>query len=142
MINKRYMTEYLRYLVENCETAVDELNSINKRLRTGMGAASDEDVKHLGALNRMIQDYLIGKVTSLFDKDSRTISFVNIFPDNDTLKSILKEPIIERFKENRDRLVAHSDSDFINKGEYIIPTNEICSSNLGEILKRLKTLLD
>jgi len=53
------MNGYLKYVIENCEVALEELCRINGELRAGMNSNSSVDVNRLGAYNRMIQDYLI-----------------------------------------------------------------------------------
>jgi len=135
------MNGYLKYVVENCKTAFDELCKTNKELIGGMRPESSADVNRLGALNRMIQDYLVIRIAGLFDKDSRTISFNNAFPKNQEAESIEREEIIERIVENRNRFVGHSDHDYISEGNFAIPTNEICGSNLKTLLERLERLL-
>ena len=135
------MIGYLKYVVENCKIAADELCVTNQDLHEGMSADSTKDVSHLGALNRMIQDYLVMRVAGLFDKDTRTVSLHNALPENKTVKEIESEPIIKRIKENRNRFVAHSDFAYLKTEEFIIPTDEICSSNLRGLLEKLDGVL-
>lgn len=135
------MNGYLKYVVENCKTALDELCRTNKELIVGMSPESNADVNRLGALNRMIQDYLVIRVAGLFDKDTRTISFCNVFPQNQEIKEIEQEKIVKKIIENRNRFVGHSDNDYISEGNFAIPTNEICGSNLKTLLERLERLL-
>ena len=135
------MNGYLKYVVENCKTAFDELCKTNKELIDGMRLESNADVNRLGALNRMIQDYLVMRIAGLFDKDSRTISFNNAFPKNQEVESIEREEIIKSTVENRNRFVGHSDHNYISEGNFAIPTNEIRGSNLKTLLERLERLL-
>jgi len=135
------MNGYLKYVIENCKTAFDELCRTNKELIDGMRTESNADVNRLGAFNRMIQDYLVIRVAGLFDKDSRTISFTNTFPKNQEVESIEQEEIIKKIIENRNRFVGHSDHDYISEGNFAIPTNEICGSNLKTLLEKLERLL-
>ena len=135
------MNGYLKYVIENCKTAFDELCRTNKELIDGMRTESNADVNRLGAFNRMIQDYLVIRVAGLFDKDNRTISFTNTFPKNQEVESIEQEEIIKKIIENRNRFVGHSDHDYISEGNFAIPTNEICGSNLKTLLERLERLL-
>lgn len=135
------MNGYLKYIVENCKTAFDELCRTNKELIIRMNPESNADVNRLGAFNRMIQDYLVIRVAGLFDKDTRTISFSNAFPKNKEIESIEQEEIIKKIVENRNRFVGHSDHNYISEGNFAIPTNEICSSNLKTLLERLETIL-
>ena len=135
------MNGYLKYVIENCKTAFDELCRTNKELINGMRTESNADVNRLGAFNRMIQDYLVIRVAGLFDKDNRTISFTNTFPKNQEVESIEQEEIIKKIIENRNRFVGHSDHDYISEGNFAIPTNEICGSNLKTLLEKLERLL-
>ncbi len=135
------MNGYLKYVVENRKTAFDELCKTNKELIVGMSPESNADVNCLDALNRMIQDYLVIRVAGLFDKDSRTISFCNAFSQNQEVGNIEQEKIIKKIIENRNRFVGYSDNDYISEGNFTIPTNEICSSNLKTLLERLERLL-
>ena len=135
------MNGYLKYVIENCKTAFDELCKTNKELINGMRTESNADVNRLGAFNRMIQDYLVIRVAGLFDKDNRTISFTNTFPKNQEVESIEQEEIIKKIIENRNRFVGHSDHDYISEGNFAIPTNEICGSNLKTLLEKLERLL-
>ncbi len=98
---------YLKYVVENCKTAFDELCKTNKELNIGMNQESNADINHLGAMNRMIQDYLVIRVAGLFDKDNRTISFNTAFPKNQEVESMEREEIIKKIVENMaaDKLV-------------------------------------
>ena len=135
------MNGYLKYVVENCKTAFDELCKTNKELIFGMNLESNADINHLGAMNRMIQDYLVIRVAGLFDKDSRTISFNTVFPKNQKVENIEQEEVIKKIIENRNRFVGHLDRDYISDGKFAIPTNEICNSNLKNLLERLEQLL-
>lgn len=132
---------YLKYILENCETAFDELCRINKELLEGMSPESNADVNRLGALNRMIQDYLVIRVAGLFDKDTRTISFENLFPNNADVAAVEQEAIIEEIIKNRMKFVAHSEKSYIANDKFAIKTSKICNSNLKELLARLKSLV-
>lgn len=133
---------YLKYVVGNCEIALDELCRINKELNAGMSLDSNADVNRLGALDRMIKDYLIIRVAGLFDKDTRAISFENFFRNNSESDSIKNEDIIKSILEIRHRFVAHSDKKWIQKGNFSIEIAKLCNSNLKELLNRLKILVD
>ena len=135
------MNGYLKYVVENCKTAFDELCRTNKELAIGMSPESNADVNRLGAFNRMIQDYLVIRVAGLFDKDTRTISFNTAFLKNQKVESIEREEIVKKIIENRNRFVGHSERDYISDGNFAIPTNEICNSNLKNLLEKLERLL-
>lgn len=134
------MNGYLKYVVENCEVALAELCRINNELRAGMSSDSAADVNQLGAYNRMIQDYLIIRIAGLFDRDIRTISFVNLFAGNSVVESVQNEEIIQYILQNRNKFVAHSEGKIIEAGDFP-ETNKICTSNLKEVLGKLKTLV-
>lgn len=133
------MNGYLKYVIENCEFALTELCKINGELRTGMSQDSTADVNRLGAYNRMIQDYLIVRIAGLFDKDTRTLSFVNSFVGNPIVESARSEEIIQYILDSRNGFVAHSEKEFIENGNFP-DTEKICTSNLTEVLDKLKNL--
>lgn len=133
------MKGYLKYVIENCETALTELCRVNIELRAGMNLDSTADVNRLGAYNRMIQDYLIVRIAGLFDKDSRTISFANSSVGNSIVESSRNEEIIQYILQMRNKFVAHSEKQSIEDGDFP-DTDKICNSNLKEILEKLKTL--
>ncbi|OGF20495.1 hypothetical protein A2316_01560 [Candidatus Falkowbacteria bacterium RIFOXYB2_FULL_38_15] len=134
---------YLQYNIENCEMAFDKLKEINEKLRAAMDLDSPENPLGLGHYNRIIQDYLIIKVAGLFDKDTRTISFYNLFDNASEIEKIEKEDIIRYIEEKRPRFCAHYDRDYIKSDENKFPnTQKIVNSNLKEILKRLQIILD
>ena len=134
------MNGYIKYVIENCEFALTELSRINSELRVGMSPNSTTDVQHLGAYNRMIQDYLIIRLAGLFDKDTRAISFVNLFTGNEVVESAQNEKIIQYILETRNKFVAHSEKRFIEVSDFP-DTGKICNSNLKEILLKLKILI-
>lgn len=136
------MIGYLKYVVGNCSSALNELCAINQELRGGMSPESSVDVNRLGLLNKIIQDYIVVRVAGLFDRDNRTISFLTFFPNNPLIKTISEEVIISKIKECRDRSVAHSDLDYIQQEDFVISTLELCHSNLKSILERLKLFLE
>lgn len=134
------MNGYLRYVIENCEVALEELCQINEKLRIGMGPNSTADVNKLGAYNRMIQDYLIIRVAGLFDKDTRTASFANTFSGNPSFESARNKNIVKYILDTRNKFVAHSEEKWITNGNFP-ETSKICNSNLKEILEKLKSLI-
>lgn len=133
------MNGYLKYVIENCEVALAELCRINGELRAGMSLDSNIDVNQLGAYNRMIQDYLIIRISGLFDKNARTISFANSFDGNPVVESAQNEEIIKYIRESRNKFVAHSEKKSVEAGDFP-ETGKICNSNLKEILSELKAL--
>ena len=136
------MNEYLKYVTQNCITALNELCIVNEQLRAELAPDAEGDVNRTGALNRMIQDYIVIKVASLFDEDGRTISFRTVFPNNQRVKEIKSEEIMRSIKTSRDRCVAHSDQAFVFSEDFLMPTADICTSNLGHLLEELDSLLD
>lgn len=127
----------LNYILENCIFAYDELYKVNNELIEGMKPDSGANVNHLGALNRMIQDYLIVRVAGLFDKTRGVISFEKLILNNDDFDNIKEQEITKYIIEKRNNFVAH-----VNKNDFVFPiTDKICSSNLKELLKNLQELL-
>lgn len=135
-------TGYLEYVVDNCLVAYSELCSVNEQLREGMCATTvDVDVNKLGALNRMIQDYLIVRVAGLFDKRKDAISFESLFSCNKTYSNLRDKEIIQYIIRNRHKFVAHNDIISVNSGGHFPSTERICDPVLKEILESLKGLL-
>ena len=138
----------LKYVLENCIFAYDELCKVNGELIKGMRPDSNADVNRLGAMNRMIQDYLIVRVGGLFDKtEYRTeggidevVSFEKLFSDNEDFKNIREQEIIKYIVEQRHNSVAHTNKSYIENNFPI--TSKICNSNLKEILEGLQKLLE
>jgi len=137
----------LNYILENCIFAYDELCKVNNELVAGMSPASNADVNHLGAMNRIIQDYLIIRVRGLFDKtEHRTngegdevISFEKLFSVNQDYQKIKEQEIIKYIIEQGHNFVAHTNKNHI-KNNFPI-TAKICNSNLKEQLMGLQNLL-
>lgn len=137
----------LNYLLENCLFAYSELCKINKELHQAMIPNSDDDVNYLGAMNRMIHDYLIVRVGGLFDKTENKIegridevvSFEKLFSKNKDFEKIKKQEIIKYIIEQRHNFVAHTNSEHVKNN--FPTTNKICDSNLKELLENLQKLL-
>ena len=137
----------LNYILENCIIAYDELCKVNKELVEGMRLDSNADVNHLGAMNRMIQDYLIIRVGGLFDKTEHktkggvdeVVSFEKLFSDNTDFQKIKEQEIIKYIIEQRHNFVAHTNREHIENNFPI--TSKICDSNLKEQLMSLQNLL-
>ncbi len=137
----------LNYILENCLFAYDKLCKVNKELVEGMKFDSNADVNHFGAMNRMIQDYLIVRVGGLFDKTEykikggidEVVSCERLFLNNQYFKTIKEEEIIKYIIKQRHNFVAHTNKEHI-KNNFPI-TSKICNSNLKEILLNLKSLL-
>lgn len=140
----------LIYLLDNCICAYDELcrinNELNKEWRKVQGKdfSSNIDLKHLGEIHRMIQDYLIIRVHGLFDKTEHVVSggvdevvsFEKLFSNNQDFQKIKEQEIIKYIIAERHNFVAH-----MNK-KFVVPdSSKICNSNLKEILLRLRALV-
>jgi len=137
----------LNYILENCFFAYEELCKVNKELIAGMNLDSSADVNHLGAMNRMIQDYLIIRVGGLFDKTEyraknggdEVISFEKLFSNNKDYQEIKEQEVVKYIIEQRHNFVAHTNKNHIENNFPI--TAKICNSNLKELLEKLQKLL-
>ncbi len=137
----------LNYILENCIFAYDELCKVNKELVEGMRLDSNADVNHLGAMNRMIQDYLIIRVGGLFDKTEHkatdgvdeVVSFEKLFSNNQNFQKIKEREIVKYIIEQRHNFVAHTNKEHIENNFPV--TSKICNSNLKESLLNLQILL-
>jgi len=129
---------YLEYAVTNCLLALDELEMTNAELLQKFNEHKPISINRTGSLNRIVQDYLIVRVSGLFDKDTRTISFFDEFKDNDQYKKIRESDIIEYLIEMRNKSVAHKDREHL----YVFPVaSQILHSNLRDLLQDLLNLL-
>lgn len=128
----------LNYILENCIFAYDELCRVNKELVQGMRLDSKADVNHLGAMNRMIQDYLIVRVGSLFDRAKGVLSFDKLFSSNEDYKKMREEEVIKYIIEQRNNFVAHTNKSHVENNFPI--TSKICNSNLKGVLLNLQKL--
>lgn len=140
----------LIYLLDNCIFAYDQLCRINKELNDEHSKikrkdfSSTVDMNKLGAMNRMIQDYLIIRVGGLFDTTKyskkggadEVISFEEKYSGNSIYKTARKQEIIKYIVDKRHNFVAHT-----NKKFDVPDSSKICNSNLKEILLSLKTLI-
>lgn len=135
----RRIKSILSYVLENCIFAFDELCRINKDLVRGMKPDSNADVNYLGAMNRMVQDYLIIRVGSLFDGSKGVVSFDKLFISNEDYKKMKEDKVIQYIIDQRNNFVAHTNRNHIENNFPI--TSKICSSRLKEILQRLRMLL-
>lgn len=142
IINMTKNYGYLKYAIENCKEALKELGKINQLLKDSMVLESRTDSNHLGMLNRIFRDYLIIKVSSLFDKGSKTISFINFDHNNKEIELIRQEKIINKLIIERHRAVAHSEEEYIMDGTIHLFTHEILDSNLNDLLIRLELVLE
>src|SRR3989338_1041290 len=96
MKKKENIKGHLKYLLQNCQTALGELKRLNTELKKAMqpDSGSEVDVNRIGALHRMVQDYLIIRVAGLFDDKSYAVSFEQEFTKEKEYEDIKKEEII------------------------------------------------
>jgi len=139
----------LIYLLDNCIFAYSQLCRINKELNKEHNKikrkdfSSTVDMNDLGAMHRMIQDYLIVRVGGLFDTtkypkkggDDEVVSFEKMYSGNNIYRVAKKQEIIEYIVDKRHNFVAHTNRKF-----NVPDSSKICNSNLKEILLSLKTL--
>ena len=149
-MNETKFNGLLIYLLDNCIFAYDQLCKINKELNEewskvrSQDFSSSVDMNHLGAMNRMIQDYLIIRVGGLFDKVEKmakggiddVVSFEKVFSSNEDYKKIKELEIIKYIIDKRHNFVAHTNEKF-----EVPDSSKICDSDLKEILLKLKTLV-
>jgi len=72
----------LIYSLSNCGTAYEDLKETNKELLAMLNDKElRDDLQNLnkaGRYDRVLQDYLILKIRTLFDLDTRTLSFIQL----------------------------------------------------------------
>lgn len=130
---------HLEYLIQNCATAFEELRRLNSELlKLFISDEEAEDINRIGALHRMVQDYLIVRVAGLFDAESYTVSFDIIFREDENYKRIKKEDIIQYIVRLRHTFVAHRHKKLVDG---LPETGKILESNLLDLLKELEALL-
>jgi len=129
---------HLIYLLQNCQTAFDELRRLNTELQRARqpDAPAEIDVNQIGALHRMVQDYLIIRVVGLFDKKCYTVSFEQKFSGDKNYDNIKQEEIIKYLQKLRGNFAGHEHI----KSESP-ETAKILKSNLLSIFKKLNILL-
>ena len=133
---------YLKYIIENCKEALTELCSMNQKLKDSLGIESRLNSNQLGILNRVLRDYLVIRISGLFDKDSRTISLINSDLDCGEIDKIRQETIINKLIMERDKGVAHSEEKYV-MGEVIrLYIDDIINSNLKDLLTRIELILE
>lgn len=143
MTNSNENQGRLKYLLDNCIFAYDELCRVNKELCEeydkirGNDFGSNVDFQHLGAMNRMIQDYLIVRVAGLFDTTKHVLSFEKVFLGVKVYEDAKDQDIIKYIMEKRNNFVAHT-----NINSEVPVSSKISDSNLREILVDLKTLVN
>lgn len=130
----------LNYILENCIFSFDELCLINKIIEQEVkNVNSNKDISREIMLNRVLRDYLIVRVFNLFDHDGKTISLLTtVFKDHKRILEIRQEGIIKKIVENRYNFVAH----FNNKVRRNIIAENLCKSNLGDLLSELSSIVN
>lgn len=150
--DKDHNVGILNYILENCLFAHDELCRINKDLVQGMSPHSNANVTHLGAMNRILQDYLIIRVGGLFDRteyrvkngtedgaDDEVVSLEKLLLGDKDFEDVKGREIIKYIINQRHNFVAHVNKKHIESSWPI--TEKICNSNLKELLENLQKLL-
>jgi len=136
------MREAIIYILQNCQTAFEELKRLNSELLAMLNAASiTPEVNRIGDLHRMTQDYLIVRVAGLFDKDSRVASFANLCPQDQDYLNLKKELIILYLIDQRNNFTAHANLDRLQNGQHP-ESYKTLQSNLYEVLQKLLQLAD
>lgn len=120
------------YIIGNCRFAFKKLGELNTKL-----AALDNEV---GAMHRMVQDYLIVRVAGLFDKDSRVVSFEKLCPSDAEYVGIKNEAIVKKIQYLRNNFAAHANLNEMLNGNFS-DTSEILQSNLIDVLDRLEQIV-
>jgi len=116
---------------------LQELQELNNDLQSFMKSKSiTGNINRIGNLHLMIQDYLILRVSGLFDEKSYAISFERFFKDQQEYEDIKNSEIIKYIRELRGRFVAHN-----HKSAKFPETSIILTSNLKNQLQNLKDLL-
>ena len=130
----------LLYILQNCQTAFEELRRLNEELAFALKPdVKVENINRIGALHRMTQDYLIVRVAGLFDNDRRTASFQNLCPTDKEFLAIKEEAIIKYFIEFRHNFSAHLNLVRMQNDQNP-ETLKILSSNIVDILQKLVQL--
>jgi len=134
------MKEALVYLIQNCQTALEELKRLNTELNSMQNTNSQTPgINRIGSLHRMIQDYLIVRVECLFDKDPRAASFENLCPQEQDYLILKKESIIKYLIDLRHNFSAHANLLRMQNSGFP-KTNIIIESNLNEVLQKLSQI--
>ncbi len=94
------------------------------------------DVNRIGALHRMVQDYLIVRVAGLFDKKDYVVSFEDAFNGDKNYEGIKQEAIIKYLQKLRGNFVGHK-----HKKSELPETSKILDSNLSSIFEKLDKIL-
>ena len=149
-INKEFNGRLI-CLTENCIFAYDQLCKVNKELNEEHSRfkrndfSSNVDFGYLGAMNRMIQDYLIVRVAGLFDEAEyrakgethEVVCFEKTLSGNEIYKRAKNQEIIKYIQHQRNNFVAH-----FNVNAESTVSSKICDSDLKKILLELKTLVN
>lgn len=131
------MKDALIYIIQNCQTAFEELKQLNSKLNSALDPSSiTPEINRIGSLHRMTQDYLIVRVAGLFDDDSRVVSFEKICAKDQEYRNLRKEIIIEYLIKLRHTFSAHANLARMQNGEFP-ETYKILNSNLNEVLQKL-----
>jgi len=129
----------LNFILDECDFALDELHKMYSE-RVSLARSSKKSA-YPDEYLKVFRDYLIVKIWSLFDTDSRSLSFENVFSQNKEFLNIKRQEIIRIILKYRNKTVAHWDKKFRSeKGPMAIP--KICRSNLKSMLHKLRELIN
>lgn len=142
----------LMYSIGNCKNAFRYLEETNKLLNEVYQIGPTTNLNELGHKDRVFKDYLILKIASLFDKNSKTLSLY-------TLDKFLKNEIptkskdfsigfklilsaygkhIDQIVATRHNVVAHSGEDGLDN---FMHTADLLSMPIPELLSEIEKLV-
>lgn len=142
----------LMYSIGNCKNAFHYLEETNKLLNEVYRVGPTTNLNELGHKDHVFKDYLILKIASLFDKNSKTLSLC-------TLDKFLKKEIptktndfavgfksilsiygkhIDKIVATRHNIVAHSGEDGLDN---FMHTADLLSMPIPELLSEIEKLV-
>ena len=148
-------TGLLMYSLDNCKNAFEDLESFNKELNERFYSndfKSDiKDFNKLGRINRVLKDYLILKIRTLFDKDPRTLSLLQLEeflikskPEvGEQFKKELSDireryaGTLEQIKRIADKVVAHADNEEVE----LLHTADLLNNPIPSLVRELELLI-
>lgn len=146
---------FLMYSLDNCKRAFEDLGKHNKALNEGMKLTNNitgKELNELGRLDRVLKDYIILKVANLFDRDSRTLSLLQLQSFLEELAPVTGAYFSEEFRKirneyrehialirnNRNKVVAHTES---KEYDSLMHTHDLLAMPLVLMLKALEGTL-
>lgn len=125
----------LRYFLGNCRFALDKLHEVNKKFRNADG----KELNSLGREQRVLAEYLIVRLASLFDQNKKAVSFENLCSDNKKYKNIKHVPVIKYVIDMRHNFVAHANFRRMMDGNFPSPA-QLLNSNLRDLIEKLEKI--